>query len=356
MREMPPVESLGNGIWSLPVPIPDNPLGYTLTYLIDSADGPILVDTGWPSDESWDALVAGLGQVGVAVSDVRGVVLTHFHPDHSGLAERLRAASGAWIAIHQADAAMLRRVTARSRTDRHEFETTQLRRAGAPAAEIEAHEVPASPTLADLQPDRELTHGELVDLADRALRVVWTPGHSPGHICLHMEDSGHLFTGDHILPRITPHVGLYPFEDDEHDPLGRFLDSLGQINELGATEALPAHEHRFADLATRTSEIIAHHEERLDTLAGALGSQPANLWELTPALEWRRDWTEMRTATRRMAAAETAAHLRLLERRGLARCTSAPETGTATPTTTPAGTVLRWHSTTEIPAGEAAAR
>ncbi|MBB4933674.1 glyoxylase-like metal-dependent hydrolase (beta-lactamase superfamily II) [Lipingzhangella halophila] len=347
MRDMPSVEALGSGIWSLPVPIPDNPLGYTLTYLVESADGPILVDTGWPSDEGWNALTAGLDQIGVAITDVRGAVLTHFHPDHSGLAERLRAASGGWIAIHQADAAMLRRITDQRRTDRREFEVTQLQRAGAPATEIEAHETASPPFDTHIRADRELSHGELVDLPDRKLRVLWTPGHSPGHICLHLEDSGHLFTGDHILPRITPHVGLYPLDED-HDPLGRFLDSLSQINELGAAEALPAHERRFSDLAGRTSEIIAHHEERLDQLAAALGPEPATLWELSTILEWRRDWTQMRTATRRMAASETAAHLRLLERRGLAVCSTGTDGGTGTA----APAALRWRST----AGSAAVR
>ncbi|RNL84867.1 MBL fold metallo-hydrolase [Halostreptopolyspora alba] len=346
MRDMPSVEDLGNGVWSLPVPIPDNPLGYTLTYLIESAHGPVLVDTGWNSEESWNALTTGLDRAGVSVTDVRGAVLTHFHPDHSGLAARLREASGAWIALHHADAAMLRRVTAQRRTDRREFEVTQLRRAGAPTAEIEAHEVATPPFDTRVSADRELSHGELVDLPDRELRVLWTPGHSPGHICLHLKDSGHLFTGDHILPRITPHVGLFPLDDSDNDPLGRFLDSLGQIHELGATEALPAHERRFRDLAGRTSEIIAHHEERLEQLAAALEGEPATLWEIAPLLEWRRAWKDMRTAARRMAASETAAHLRLLERRGLAVCSTDPNT---TDTATPGA--LRWRST----AGSAAA-
>ncbi|WP_338022656.1 MBL fold metallo-hydrolase [Allosalinactinospora lopnorensis] len=188
-------------------------------------------------------------------------------------------------------------------------------------------------------PDRELSHGELVDLPDRKLRVVWTPGHSPGHICLHLEDSGRLFTGDHLLPRITPHVGLHPFDGTGRDPLGCFLDSLAQIPELGATEALPAHEHRFTDLEARADEIIAHHEERLDQLSGVLTTEPATLWELATALTWRKAWADMHTFARRIALSETAAHLRLLERRGRAVRGSRRETD--------ANTTLLWTSAAE---------
>ncbi len=78
------------GLWSLRVPIPDSPLGYTLVYLFETARGPVLVDTGWDHRDSWDTLLAGIGRTGHRVEDVYGVLSTHHHNDHHGS----RAVSG----------------------------------------------------------------------------------------------------------------------------------------------------------------------------------------------------------------------------------------------------------------------
>ncbi|MFC4562930.1 MBL fold metallo-hydrolase [Nocardiopsis mangrovi] len=324
MREMPPVEDLGNGMWSVPVPIPGNPLGYTLVYVLASEQGPVLVDAGWEHEDSWRALADGLSAIGTGVSEVRGVVVTHFHPDHSGLAGRVREASGAWIAMHRADIEMVRRIGSLDSAAQDELEAGQLRAAGASAEEIASYSALRPRLDPPALPDRPLAHGDLVDLPGRKLRVVWTPGHSPGHICLHLEDGDHLFTGDHVLPRITPHIGLYPFDDAGGDPLGTFLDSLAQLHDVRAAEALPAHEHRFTGVAERTAEIIDHHEGKLDLLGGLLGARPATLWELAAALPWQRGWAALPVPARRMAASETAAHLRALERRGRAVRRAAP--------------------------------
>src|SRR4051795_11896084 len=77
------------GVWSIRVPFPDNPLGYTLVYALETAaGGPVLVDAGWDDPASLAALERGLAAIGTAVSDVRGVLVTHHHPDHHGLAGR----------------------------------------------------------------------------------------------------------------------------------------------------------------------------------------------------------------------------------------------------------------------------
>src|SRR5687768_5705286 len=100
---LPPVERVRPGLWSIPVPIPDNPLRYVLVFSFDTDDGPVLVDAGWNTDDAWESLCAGLTQAGTDVADVRGLLVTHIHPDHYGLAGRVREASGAWVALHPAD-------------------------------------------------------------------------------------------------------------------------------------------------------------------------------------------------------------------------------------------------------------
>ncbi|MGI5167795.1 MBL fold metallo-hydrolase [Spirillospora sp. CA-253888] len=318
MRARP--EDLGGGVWSVPVPIPGNPLAHTLVYALESPRGPVLVDAGWEHEDAWSALKDGLGSFGMDIADVHGVVVTHYHPDHAGLAGRVRETSGAWVAMHRDDAAIVRlfRDVVEQDSDRT-WELAAMRRAGAGEDELAGPGDRSEHIDPPAAPDRELDDGELVDLPGRRLRTVWTPGHSPGHICLHLEDGDRVFTGDHVLPRITPHIGLYPYDRTDTDPLGDYLASLAKVAAVAAGEVLPAHQYRFTGLPKRTDEIIAHHEERLIELAGLLSTAPATLWELAAGLHWRDAWADMSPTAKRMAAGEAAAHLRVLEKRRVAR-------------------------------------
>jgi glyoxylase-like metal-dependent hydrolase (beta-lactamase superfamily II) len=306
-------------VWSVPVPIPGSPLAHTLVYALDSPRGPVLVDAGWEHEDAWSALKNGLGSFGIDMADIYGVVVTHFHPDHAGLAGRVREASGAWVAMHADDAAIVRMFHEVLGKDRdRSWEKDNLRRAGADRSELAQHDGRDGPDPPAI-PDRELADRELVDLPGRRLRTIWTPGHSPGHICLNLEDADRIFTGDHVLPRITPHIGLYPYDTPGVDPLGVFMGSLERVAALDVGEVLPAHQYRFKGLSGRAQEIIRHHEERLDEVTGLLSGEPRTLWELTAGMTWRGSWDEMSITSRRMAAGEAAAHIRTLEHRGVAR-------------------------------------
>ncbi|WP_343046170.1 MBL fold metallo-hydrolase [Nonomuraea typhae] len=304
-------------MWSVPVPIPGNPLGYTLVYALESPRGPVLVDAGWNHPDAWEALRGGLGMLGIDVADVHGVVVTHFHPDHAGLAGQVREVSGAWIAMHEADAALVTLIHGLDEEAHRDFQAEMLRRAGAGGddARVPASARPVPPA----RPDRTLRDGDLVDLPGRELRAIHTPGHTPGHLCLQLGDR--LFTGDHVLPDITPHVGIYPYDRTDVDPLGDFLMSLEKVTSLGPLTALPAHEWIFPDVAARAAEIRHHHEERLHTLAAQLTAhgEPLTIWEIAAMMTWNRAWDDLSPMLRGMAAGEAAAHLRTLEARGAIR-------------------------------------
>ena len=107
LQVMPPVELVRPGLWSIPVPIPNNPLRYVLVYAFELDDGVAIVDAGWNTDDAWSALNSGLAEAGGSITDVRSVLVTHIHPDHYGLAGRVRDESGAWIGLHPDDATML---------------------------------------------------------------------------------------------------------------------------------------------------------------------------------------------------------------------------------------------------------
>lgn len=131
-ESMTQVTDHGGGIRSIRVPIPDNPLGYTLVYVLDTDRGPVLVDTGWDDPESWETLANGLAGCGTSASEIHGVVITHHHPDHHGLSGKVREASGAWVAMHEADASIVRR-TRGTRPERwFTYMTDKLTAAGAP--------------------------------------------------------------------------------------------------------------------------------------------------------------------------------------------------------------------------------
>ncbi|KUN05077.1 hydrolase [Streptomyces yokosukanensis] len=320
----------GGGVRSVAVPIPDNPLGHTLVYVVETDRGPVLIDTGWDDPDAWDTLVAGLTACGTAVSQVYGVVITHHHPDHHGLSAKVREACGAWVAMHEADAAIVRRAR-RTRPERwFTYMAAKLTAAGAP----EEHVAPlrgargrSLPGLSPALPDREIVPGELLDLPGRRLRAIWTPGHTPGHVCLHLEEEhparlvgrGRLFSGDHLLPRITPHIGLYEDPDDATvtDPLGDYLDSLERIGRLAPAEVLPAHQHTFTDATGRVRELLTHHEERLAGLL-ALLAEPLTPWQLAERMEWNRPWSEIPYGSRTIAVSEAESHLRRLVKQGRA--------------------------------------
>ncbi|WP_087887522.1 MBL fold metallo-hydrolase [Streptomyces alboflavus] len=338
----------GGGVWSIRVPIPDNPLGYTLVHLMDTGRGPVLIDTGWDDPGSWDTLVAGIAACGADVGDVHGVLITHHHPDHHGLSAKVREVSGAWIAMHDADADVVRRTREHAPARWYGYMADKLAAAGAPAEHVapllaarDAGRTPRLPGLAPALPDRSIAPGELLPLTGRALRAIWTPGHTPGHVCLHLEEDhpaglgghGRLFSGDHLLPGITPHIGLYEDPDDptavtdpppssrlrssRGDPLGDYLDSLERVGRLGVAEVLPAHQHAFTEARPRVRELLDHHEERLTQLLTLL-TEPRTPWQLAERMEWNRPWADIPYGSRNIAVSEAEAHLRRLVKLGRA--------------------------------------
>ena len=144
------------------------------------------------------------------------------------------------------------------------------------------------------------------------LTAIWTPGHSPGHLCFYEAGNRLMLSGDHVLPRITPNISFHPQAGP--DPLGDFLASLDKVGAYDVDEVLPAHEYRFVDLpgpgqraesSSSGSLRGGHlgHPEGVDTAWGLAGAH-----DLEPALG-----TRCQGFMRRAAVGETLAHLRYLE-------------------------------------------
>lgn len=282
--------------------------------MIEGSSGYALVDTGMHTKEAEAALRAALVDAGVAIEDVRRVFVTHLHPDHIGMAGTLERA-GAEIVMHGPELENASRMWSR---DHSMIDETYawFERHGMPAAVDEGMReawLEIGRAVDEIERVTAAADGEEIDLGGRTGRLKWTPGHTDYHAVLVDEPERVLFSGDHVLPRITSNVGLYPYSRD--DPLGDFLDALRAVRTLRVTRVLPAHGDPFDDLPGRVDQILAHHEERLRATLDAIGDGERDAYSVC-----RKLFPVLRSAhEERFALAETLAHLRYLERRAKVR-------------------------------------
>lgn len=324
---MPPVEDLGGGLWSIPVPMPQSSLRYVIVYALELTDGVAIIDAGWDTDAAWSALNSGLETAGYSITDVKAALITHIHPDHYGLAGRVREASGAWIALHPADASALSQRYV-DMDDLFVKMRAHLADCGVPAQTLDdmrGASMGVRPFVTFAEPDVLLEDGDTPDTPGWDLRAIWTPGHSPGHLCFYAPERRLLMSGDHVLPRITPNISYHP--QQTASPLADFLEALEKVAVLETDEVLPAHEYRFRGLAARVTQLREHHEERFREILATVGSNPGSTaWEVATTLTWSRPWEQIESWMRRAALGETLAHMMVLEGRGrLRRSGRAPE-------------------------------
>jgi glyoxylase-like metal-dependent hydrolase (beta-lactamase superfamily II) len=315
-KVLPPVEQLGADVWSIPVPFPDNPMRYTLSYVLLGAGDAVLIDPGWDSEEGLSHLTSGLRKAGLGLTDLTGIVATHFHSDHLGMAARLRTATGAWVALGDKE---VRRLTAAEdpdlvlRTHREELTLWGVPTDRLAEVAMDHRSLTHLQNLAD--PDLRLTHGALVPSKGLNLQVVTTPGHSPGHICLVDEPHGLIFSGDHVLPRISPHIALEL--PGPSNPLADYYESLDRIAFEDAMEVCPAHEYRFSGMQRRVAQLIDHNRERSAEVLRVLDRhRPETVWDIARHLTWSRGWESLQAFSLRLAVSETASHVVYLRSQG----------------------------------------
>jgi glyoxylase-like metal-dependent hydrolase (beta-lactamase superfamily II) len=309
------------GIHQLKLPFPDNQPESVNAYLVHGDNDWLLVDTGWNTPESFDALERQFKEIGVGFEDITQIVVTHFHPDHYGLAGRLKELSKAKLALHQIEEKFIasRYLNMNSLLEQvaqwlllngvPEKESPFLQKASLQVRKF------VSPAL----PDIALAGGEKITCGSFCFEVIWTPGHSPGHISLYEPEKKLFFSGDHILPTITSNISLHP--QSAENPLRDYLDSLKALESLDVDLILPSHEHVFTGLQQRIEEIVQHHEDRKMAIMEIIKEEAKSAYAIAVKIPWIVNGVaaplhKLAYFDKRLAVLETLAHLEFLRVEG----------------------------------------
>jgi glyoxylase-like metal-dependent hydrolase (beta-lactamase superfamily II) len=297
------------------MPIPGHTLGGVCAFLVRDRDGYVLIDSGMDIPSCVEALDAHLAALDVPLSALHTIVATHSHPDHLGQAARLRAASGARVWLHAQDAPLVNPERPVGDADLDAL-VPWLARYGFPPDEAEQARASVDTGQGAtylLEPDRLLDGGETFAVGPYRFEVVWTPGHTPGHVCLYESTRRLLLTGDHLFAKAAPNVRLMYYSPT--DTMGRYVRSLERIAALPAERALPAHGEPFGQVAGRADEVIRHQLDRRGRLLGMMTTRPRTAYELAQVV-WgpgaRTTWDTFHGRLRRNAALTLAAHLEQL--------------------------------------------
>lgn len=304
------IEEVAPSIFRVKVPLPNNPLRYTNSYLLVVEGKCLVIDTGFNTDECYNVLASAMSQL-----KVREILFssTHLHADHMGLIGRF--SDSIWMSSVEAEC--IEEVRRNPYDHWRNFIDFYVKN-GFPEEEAEL--------LLKMHPGikytywrdfnyKKLDEGEIITLGDFSLQCILTPGHTPGHMCLYDHERKILFSGDHVLFDITPNISWIPRLED---PLNEYLKSLEKMLSLNVKLVLPGHRSFGGDLRKRIEELKKHHEKRLKEALSAL-DRPKTAWEVAPSISWDvevKDLNKLPVPQKWFIIGETIAHLEHLLHKG----------------------------------------
>lgn len=299
------LDEVAAGVFELRLPIPFED-GLVNVFIFADGDDADLLDCGMNAAESLERIDMALRHLGA--KRLRKLVVTHIHPDHYGAAGELAGPGKADLYMHRLEVPL---VHPRYVELEHLVEQvrTYLLVNGVPEDEAEVlsnSQRALSQVVKPADPSVQLDGAERIAMGTHTLRVEWTPGHSPGHVCLFDAESGLLFAGDHILPELSPNIGLHP--QSTPNPLGDYLAGLERMARLRPTLVLPAHGRPFSDADGRVDALISHHHRRLAQIEELVGAEEKSGWDVAVELWGPR----ANLYEKRLALQEGLAHLQSL--------------------------------------------
>lgn len=297
------------------IPLPFS-LRWVNAYMLQDGAAWTVIDPGLNTELAqgvWDQVLAGLQ---LDYSCITRIVLTHYHPDHLGLAGWMQQRSGASVYLSEVGKQHMEMLWGEGQRMTNAM-AALYREHGVPELlldQLKEHMESFVPLVHPLPAVTLMRDGDILLMGNRVWKAIETSGHAPGHISFYCEAHQLLMAGDHLLPQITPNVSLMPSSDP--DPLYHFIKGLDKLAELNVGLAFPGHRHPLQHAASRIEGIKQHHEERLAAWLQWLVEEQATAYAICS----RAFGTVGKLTVHqfRFAMGETLAHLRELERRGVA--------------------------------------
>ena len=299
---------------------------YVCLYLFELNGKKILIDSGL-NIGNWDqSFFSSLDQLGISISEIDYCIITHIHTDHIGLIKKLKEKnSNLKILMHDITYHLLKWEKDKANEGEYKKEAQNVAdlmvKYGIPKEQgkLVYNFFTLWPRYIQYQEPDQIIHDGDIILDD--LEIIWTPGHSFGHICIFNKKNKFLFSGDHILSRITPHIGVFvmsPALRQEYEGfhfdniLAHYLNSLEKIDRLNPKVIFPAHQEIIYNPHERIQQIKLHHQNRLNEILETIKSTQLTAFQISQK-HFGEDLDQMNSY---LALSEVLGHLIYLEQNG----------------------------------------
>jgi glyoxylase-like metal-dependent hydrolase (beta-lactamase superfamily II) len=307
------IETLTPNIHRIEIPLFGNPLKTVNSYVVQTPERTLIIDTAWNRPDALEALTGGLAQLGVDPT-AADYFVTHRHPDHYSLVTSI-ASKSSIVYMGALDIAYLEAYS----TNRPDM-LAQAMSHGFPGKVLQdaAGRLAASPPSERLTPVfTPVEEGDVIRVGDLNFTCIDTPGHSQGHVCLYEPDLKFFVAGDHILGNVTPNISGF-FQD--RSPLHDYRASLEKVAGYDVTLTLPGHRNLVRDFRGRIGELIRHQETRSAEVRSLLAHGPHSAYEMAGVMHWdmAASWADFPTMQQWFATGEALSHLLYLVTEGIA--------------------------------------
>ena len=314
------------GVYRLTVPLYAPPVvldheSMVNIYLLRGRDSYMLIDSSWDTEDARRSLEQQLGEMGLGWGDISQVVYTHLHPDHSGLASRLKEFGVSRQAAHRLEIEDIRLWYYLSDEALGRIENRWNMHHGVPSE----YRAEMRQVLLDMRhfaglvvPEIALEGGETIEFDPFQLKVLLTPGHSPGHICLYEPGLKLLFCGDQLTHRFPPHIPYYSYYGEDDNPVGQYIDSLKSLEDVDVALVLPGHGKPFSGFGRRLKQIVSLVEQMQTQVLETLDGQSLTTFEVILRQNRRVEWSKLLPIEKRGHLVEAVARLQALRLDGRA--------------------------------------